>query len=263
MPSGSEPCIKYYFILGSCFAGTTCTLCHSLSSEPSRSVLDGLVRRVKDQVDEIRGADCVVGPRATIPGLRSESAAHGTGTNHLASTGTPASNGTPVVTCGPHIIPGLSTLENSSPGAIPSVSNRRQILPDKESVRIELSHDSTLANLLAADGVTICLHNNKNGHKNDDLFLDPVKSAGLVHSSRSCKIGAPLGSFPDENGRLQSVSADEIRSNIRQGVTLDNLAAYGLDLKRIGSHSSRSGGAMRLKLAGCDDDTIKNGSLVE
>jgi hypothetical protein len=131
---------------------------------------------------------------------------------------------------------------------------------------VELSHDSPLADLLAADGVTISLQNQKNGHKNEalhhyssgDAFLDPVKSAArLVHSARSCKKGAPLGSFPDENGRLQSVSADEIRSTIRQGATLDNLEAYGYDLKRIGSHSLRSGGAMRLKLAGCDDDIIK------
>jgi hypothetical protein len=106
----------------------------------------------------------------------------------------------------------------------------------------------------------------KNGHKNaslhhyssGDAVLDPVKSAArLVHSAHACASGASLGSFHDEYGRPQSVSADEIRSSIRQGATLDNLEAYGYDLKRIGSHSLRSGGAIRLKLAGCDDDIIK------
>ena len=57
--------------------------------------------------------------------------------------------------------------------------------------------------------------------------------------------------------RSAPVSANKIRSTIRQGATLDNLEAYGYDLKRIGSHSLRSGGAMRLKLAGKDDDIIK------
>jgi hypothetical protein len=50
MPPGSAPCIKY-FIFGNCSAGTTCNMCHSLSSEPTRPVLAGLVKRVKAQVD--------------------------------------------------------------------------------------------------------------------------------------------------------------------------------------------------------------------
>ena len=37
----------------------------------------------------------------------------------------------------------------------------------------------------------------------------------------------------------------------------DSLEAAGYDLARIGSHSLRSGGAVRLKLAGESDGTIK------
>jgi hypothetical protein len=131
---------------------------------------------------------------------------------------------------------------------------------------VEISHDAPLADLLAADGVTICLQNQKNGNKlaslhhssSGNAILDPVKSAArLVHSARACAKGASLGTFHDDQGRPRSVSAAEIRSTIRQGAALDNLEAYGYDLKRIGSHSLRSGGAMRLKLAGKDDDVIK------
>jgi hypothetical protein len=140
----------------------------------------------------------------------------------------------------------------------PSSQVRRTIPLTETDVKlwhghVEISHDSPLDELLAADGVTICLQNQKNGHKHaslhhyssGDSVLDPVKSvARLVHSARACAPGASLGTFHDENGRPQSVSADEIRSTIRQGATLDNLEAYGYDLKRIGSHSLRSGGAM-------------------
>jgi hypothetical protein len=109
---------------------------------------------------------------------------------------------------------------------------------------IEISHDSTLDDLLFADGVTICLQNQKNGHKNaslhhyssGDAVLDPVKSvARLLHSAHACQPG--LGCFHDEYGRPQSVPVDEIRSTIRQGATVDNLEAYGYDLQHIGSHS--------------------------
>jgi hypothetical protein len=51
MPPGKEPCIKY-FIFGHCYSGgSNCNKCHSLSAEPSKSMLDGLVRRVKACVD--------------------------------------------------------------------------------------------------------------------------------------------------------------------------------------------------------------------
>jgi hypothetical protein len=153
----------------------------------------------------------------------------------------------------------------------PSSQSRRTIPLTETDVKlwrgiVEISHDFTLEEVLAADDVTICLQNQKNGHKNAslhhyssrDAVLGPVKSvARLVNSGRACARGASLGTFHDDDGRRQSVSADEIRATIRHGATLDNLEAYGYDLKRIGSHSLRSGGAMRLKLAGKDDDIIK------
>jgi hypothetical protein len=56
---------------------------------------------------------------------------------------------------------------------------------------------------------------------------------------------------------MQPVSASDIRAAIRLCAVADNLESSGYDLRRIGSHSLRSGGAMRLKLAGYDDDIIK------
>ena len=44
---------------------------------------------------------------------------------------------------------------------------------------------------------------------------------------------------------------------IRLAAIRCNLASYGYDLSRLGSHSLRSGGAMQLKLAGYDHDMIR------
>jgi hypothetical protein len=88
--------------------------------------------------------------------------------------------------------------------------------------------------------------------------FNPVTSAARrVHVLRTSGVDAPLGSFVDDQGRMQSVSAADIRATLRRGAVGDNLASYGYDLRRICSHSLRSGGAMRLKLAGHDDDIIK------
>jgi hypothetical protein len=111
----------------------------------------------------------------------------------------------------------------------PSSQSRRTIPLAETDVKlwrgiVEISHDSTLEELLTADGVTICLQNQKNGHKNAllhhyssrDAVLDPVKSvARLVHSARACARGTSLGTFHNDDGRRQSVSADEIRATIR------------------------------------------------
>jgi integrase len=153
----------------------------------------------------------------------------------------------------------------------PSKTPRRTIPLRKKDVRLWrnnqlISHDAPLAELLAADAVTLCLENQKNGNKNavlhhtssgDSLFCPVTSAARLIHALRTSGVDAPLGSFVNEQGRMQSVSAADIRAAIRLGAVGDNLEASGYDLRRIGSHSLRSGGAMRLKLAGYDDDIIK------
>lgn len=120
--------------------------------------------------------------------------------------------------------------------------------------------------LASADGVTITLENQKNGNKGCILHHDrstedcmcPVRAAaGLIWASRSLGPSAPLGSFLGANGSSGRVSSSDIRSAVRLAVDLDGLQARGYDPSRVGSHSLRSGGAIALKLAGYDSDTIK------
>jgi hypothetical protein len=152
-----------------------------------------------------------------------------------------------------------------------SREKRRTIPLRKQDIRlwrssIILPNDAPLDVLLTADAVTICLENQKNGHKNavlhhttsKDTLFDPVKAAViLIHAVRNLPGGTPIGTFSDEQQRIQHITAEEIRSAIHIGATHDNLVAHGYTLSRIGTHSIRSGGAMHLKLAGYDNDIIQ------
>jgi hypothetical protein len=152
-----------------------------------------------------------------------------------------------------------------------SPDKRRTIPLRKKDIRLWragtiLPNDSPLDVLTSADSVTICLENQKNGHKNAvlhhtsslDANVDPVKSAAiLIHAVRNLPDTTPIGSFVDDLAQLQHITSHEIRGAIQIGATHTNLAAHGYTLSRIGSHSIRSGGAMHLKLAGYDNDIIQ------
>jgi hypothetical protein len=152
-----------------------------------------------------------------------------------------------------------------------STGKRRTIPLRKKDIRlwragVVLPNNSSLEVLLTADAVTMCLENQKNGHKNavlhhtssGDATINPVTSiAVLIHAMQNLPADTPLGSFRDTNHRVQQVTASEIRSAIHIGATNDHLTASGYSMSRIGSHSLRSGGAMHLKLAGYDNDIIQ------
>ena len=130
---------------------------------------------------------------------------------------------------------------------------------------IRLDPEDPLDNLLAADGGTVCLENQKNGfrgctlhhHASGEARFCPVKAlARVLFHMRGMPANTPIGTFRAEAGSSQVTAAD-VRTLLRNAVTQRGLAAQGFDLARIGTHSLRSGGAMALKLAGHDDATIK------
>jgi hypothetical protein len=149
--------------------------------------------------------------------------------------------------------------------------SRRTIPLRKRDIKLwkrgrRIPNEATLAELLSADAVTICLENQKNGHKNavlhhttsgDPLFDPVIAAAHLVFELRHSPDTVPLGSFVDDDGVTKQIAASDIRAAIRVGALADNLEAAGYDLDRIGSHSLRSGGAVHLKLCGYDEDMIK------
>jgi hypothetical protein len=116
------------------------------------------------------------------------------------------------------------------------------------------------------DAVTMCLENQKNGHKNAILHHtssgDPIINlatsiAILIHAMQHLPPDTPMGSFWDINRQTQQVTASYIWSAIHIGAINDNVVAYGYSMSRIGSHSLQSSRAMHLKLAGYENDIIQ------
>ena len=130
---------------------------------------------------------------------------------------------------------------------------------------VRLDPEASLDNLLAADGGTVCLENQKNGfrgctlhhHASGESRFCPVKAlARVMFHMHGMPANTPLGTFRCEGGTSQVTAAD-VRKLLRSAATQRGLEAHGFDLARIGTHSLRSGGAMALRLAGHDDATIK------
>ena len=120
--------------------------------------------------------------------------------------------------------------------------------------------------LTTADGVTICLENQKNGQRGDVLHHTrasvpgatcPVKAAiQLLHPIRHMPESTPLGTYVAENGTTKRVRANNVRAGVRHAAATSGIEAQGYDLTKIGTHSLRAGGAVALKLAGKDEPTI-------
>lgn len=118
-----------------------------------------------------------------------------------------------------------------------------------------IPNHSPLEVLLTADAANICLENQKNGDRSSNVNHSttgnpnfcPVRSlARLIHELRDMEDSAPLGAYM-ENGKRRKISADQMRGSVRLAAIRTRLVEdYGFDLKRIGTHSLRSGGATQL-----------------
>jgi hypothetical protein len=153
-----------------------------------------------------------------------------------------------------------------------SADKQRTIPLRKRDIRmwragIILPNNAPLDVLLTADTVTICLENQKNGHKNavlhhtssNDATINLVRSAAmLINAVQSFPANTPNDTIVDDQNYILRITSDKIHSAIQIATTYNNLPAHGYSLSRISSHSIRSGGAMHLKLAGYNNNIIQN-----
>ena len=124
--------------------------------------------------------------------------------------------------------------------------------------------NAPLATLLTADSATICIANTKNGMKNAVVYheaigcvLCPVAALAqrldnIKHGNQTC----PISTVFHKTKQPTRVSDRDITIAVRWGAVVDGLLSRGYTLRRVSSHSLRSGGAMALKLAGESSDTI-------
>ena len=127
-----------------------------------------------------------------------------------------------------------------------------------------LPPDAPWSDMLRADGVAICLANQKNGTKDQTLYhekglglMDPVvAAANLLQEIRGLPAHTPIGTFRGVSG-WDSVTDRDILALIRRGAIADGLPALGFDPALLGTHSLRIGGATRLAMLGISEAVIK------
>ena len=130
-----------------------------------------------------------------------------------------------------------------------------------------VSRKATLKELLECDSVTLRITNQKNGRMGDTMHVKAVRGAD------HCPVRALarrvfyilnnggtddtlLCDYLDDNNAWASVESKEIIKHVRTGVILCDLQNCGIDPDLVGAHSLRAGGAMAMKLSGCDTEEI-------
>lgn len=124
-----------------------------------------------------------------------------------------------------------------------------------------------LDSLMTADGVALCISNQKNGTRGETIFHHalpgrrtcPVCAAARRVASVMAATGdasQPLSRLAASHGGAPHATASMVRIAIRGAVLALGLSRRGIHVARVGSHSLRAGGAMAMKLNGCDLITI-------
>ena len=125
---------------------------------------------------------------------------------------------------------------------------------------------ASLKSLLACDGVTLRIENQKNGVKNQTIFHEannecscPVKMlAKIVNNIRkhSSDPNTMLCAYKNGNG-MGHVASRDISKTLKDAAKATDMQQRGFPISRICPHSLRAGGAMALKLANMDIVMIK------
>jgi hypothetical protein len=129
-----------------------------------------------------------------------------------------------------------------------------------------LSRESPLELLLTADSATLKITNQKNGrmggtihHKSNGREACPIKALAHIiahiNAHKEDDMDHLLCSY-FHNDEWTTVTSSDIVHMVRLAAKALHLEQQGIDPDLIGAHSLRAGGAMALRLHGCDDTTI-------
>lgn len=129
-----------------------------------------------------------------------------------------------------------------------------------------IPRSSDLKVLLDCDSATLKITNQKNGRMGDTIHQEAVKSSAanpVAALARRVHHILSNGGSNDtllcdyfDNDDWHSVSSNDIVHAVRQAAINLKLHEQAIDPDLVGAHSIRAGGAMALKLAGCDDTII-------
>jgi hypothetical protein len=131
-----------------------------------------------------------------------------------------------------------------------------------------LARTPPLADILTADGATLKLDNQKNGHKGvwvyqqttGDQIHCPVHALGwrYQHLRKNKATGKTFICSYWMDNKAYNVMADDISAALKRATTLLQYLLYqGISIKRINTHSLRIGGACALALNGFSEMHIQ------
>lgn len=117
--------------------------------------------------------------------------------------------------------------------------------------------------LAQADGVALCISNQKNGTRGETIHHHRLPNRRICPVAATARrVAAIMTANHDQTTPIsfvtqhQHISASAIRTTVRRSVTQLQLHRRGIRATDVGSHSLRAGGAMAMKLNGCDLVTI-------
>ena len=128
-----------------------------------------------------------------------------------------------------------------------------------------LPNNSPLQVLYQADGVALCIDNQKNGTRGETIHQHALQGSIICPV---CAVARRVFSVLQGGGYVTSplsllglngqghATAAMVRSLVRSSVSSLKLYRQGIKSSDVGSHSLRAGGAMAMKLNGCDIITI-------
>lgn len=134
---------------------------------------------------------------------------------------------------------------------------------------VALPRNASTAQIMAAEAATLRISNQKNGHAGACVHHSTIEGAAMVcpiralgrrylhireHAGR--REEAFLCSYWDDVGR-GDITDGAIRYAIKHAARVLDYPARGIPIKRVDTHSLRSGGACALKLAGYGETEIK------
>jgi len=126
-----------------------------------------------------------------------------------------------------------------------------------------IPNSSPLASLLEADGVALCIDNQKNGTRGETTYQHALPGRLIsVTDALARRVAAvmaatgneasPISLLAAEDNTTGHASAKMIRTAVRKAVRDLGLRRQGIKAEDVGSHSLKAGGAMAMKLNGCD-----------
>lgn len=122
-------------------------------------------------------------------------------------------------------------------------------------------NNSPLHVLVQSDGVALCIDNQKNGTRGETIFQHALPGRSICPvCALARRVSAVMQSTHDAsypisligNGNNGHITSSHVRVCVRASVTALKLFRQGIKSSDVGAHSLRAGGAMSMKLNGCD-----------